>query len=228
MLAASRERMRTLEIIVAVTVALGASTSSADKLSDFKDAVGKTGCDSIPYSDLRSNCSSEQRYVHEWCDGARGPVTCNSENITRQLKDNVEKEVKAVAALKEKKTKLESDRSNAKTDDEKKKLSDEITQVEKDIYEGGKRVEQATKDLETRKKLVEDAIYTLGKCIDYRRAVMNVFGYALDKVRGENETPELQALARQLRDKYEASKPGHEEQITARNNALSTCKNSRP
>jgi hypothetical protein len=57
---------------------------------------------------------------------------------------------------------------------------------------------------------------------------MNSFAAALDKVRNESETPELAALARQLRDRYEGSKSGHEEQITARNNALNTCKNSRP
>lgn len=92
-------------------------------------------------------------------------------------------------------------------------------------------MEQAQKDLETRKKLVDDAIYALDKCIDYRRAVMNSFAAALDKVRNENETPEIANLARQLRNRYEEGKSGHEgheEQITARSNALSTCKNSRP
>jgi hypothetical protein len=76
--------------ILAVTLALGSSVAVADKLSDFKEAVGTVGCDSVPYSDLRSNCKSEQSTVHEWCDGARGPVTCGSEGITRQLKDNIE------------------------------------------------------------------------------------------------------------------------------------------
>ncbi len=32
--------------------------------------------------------------MHEWCDGSRGPITCGSEGITRQLEDNVEKEQK--------------------------------------------------------------------------------------------------------------------------------------
>jgi hypothetical protein len=35
-------------------------------------------------------------------------------------------------------------------------------------------------------------------------------------------------IARQLRDIWEAGKPGHEKQITARQNALDTCKSSRP
>jgi hypothetical protein len=219
-------------IVIVATVALGASVAFADKLSDFKDAVAaanaRKGCESIPYSDLRSACSSEGSRVHEWCDGSRGPVTCGSEGITRQVKDAVEKEKKNVQDLKDKKRKLEDDRSRASNDDEKNKITKDIEQLEKDIYEAGKRVEQAEKDLEVRKKLVDDAIYNLDQCISYRRAVMNVFASALDKVRNENETPEIKDLARQLRDKYEAGKPGHEEQITTRNNALATCKNSRP
>jgi hypothetical protein len=79
-----------------------------------------------------------------------------------------------------------------------------------------------------RKKLVDDAIYTLDKCISYRRAVMNSFSYALDKVRNENEPQELKDVARSLRGKYEKAKSGHEEQITARTNAWNNCKSWRP
>jgi len=219
--------MGNVKMTIVVTLALGASVASADKLSDFKDAVANKGCESIPYSDYRGSCQSQQSQVHDWCDGARGPVTCGSEAITRQVKDNLEKEKKAVEELKEKRGKLQDSKSRATTDDEKNKIGKDIEQVEKDIYEGGKRVEQAQKDLEARKKLVDDGIYTLGKCIDYRRAVMNSFAAALDKVRSENETPEIASLARQLRNRYEESKAGHEEQITARNNALTTCMNSR-
>lgn len=219
--------MGNVKMMIVATCALGVSVASADKLSDFKNAVASKGCESIPYSDYRSSCQSQQSQVHDWCDGARGPTTCGSENITYQVKNNVEKEKKTVEALKEKRSKLQDERSRASTEDQKNKIGKDIEQIEKDIYEGEKRVEQAQKDLETRKKLVEDAIYTLEKCIDYRRAVMNSFAAALDRVRNENDTPEITDLARQLRNRYEESKSGHEEQITARDNALRTCKNSR-
>src|SRR5690606_33705710 len=78
---------------------LGVPAASADKLSDFKDASGKTGCESIPYSDLRSSCKSQQSNVHVYCDGAKGPVTCGSESVTRKLKEDLEKEKKGVDAL---------------------------------------------------------------------------------------------------------------------------------
>jgi hypothetical protein len=102
------------------------------------------------------------------CDGSRGPVTCGSEEITRQAKTTVEREKKTVEDLKDKKRKLEDNRSRASTDDEKAKITRDIEQAEKAIYEAGNRVEQAENGLETRKKLVDDAIYNLDQCISYR------------------------------------------------------------
>ena len=64
--------MGNVKMTILLTLALGASVASADKLADFKDAVAKTGCESIPYSDYRSSCQSQQSQVHDWCDGARG------------------------------------------------------------------------------------------------------------------------------------------------------------
>lgn len=224
--------MNYVKLIIVATFALGVSVVFADKLSDFRDAVkagrdGK-GCESIPYSDLRSNCKTEDSNVDEWCEGKRGPTTCVSEDLTRKAKWAVEKAKRDVEELKEKKNKLESDKSRASTDDEKNKIAKDIEQVERAIYEGGKDVDQAERDLEARKKLVEDAIYNLDRCIAYRRAVMNVYATALDKVRNEDETPEIKDLGRQLRDMYEESKSGHEVQINNRTNALETCKKSRP
>jgi vacuolar-type H+-ATPase subunit I/STV1 len=219
---------RNVQMIAAVVAyLLAVPVALADKLSDFKEAVGKSGCDSIVYSDLKSNCSSEQSYVHDYCDGAKGPVGCGSENITRQLKNNIEKEKKTVEELKAKKSKLENDKYHAKDDNERSRLSKELEQVEKDLYEAGRRVDQAIADLDARKKLVDDAIYNIGKCLDYRRSVMNVFAYAQDKVRGETD-PDIVPLARQLRDKWEESKRGHGIAITDKENALRTCKDSRP
>lgn len=208
---------------------LGASLAFADKLSDFQEAVKNKGCDSIPYSDYRSTCSSQQSYVHEWCDGRRGPVTCGSEGITRQLKDAVEKAKRDVETAKNNKEKADRKRSQSGlSDSDKRAAEDEYKKASDDLDAANKRLEQANRDLEARGKLVNEAIYTLEKCIDYRRAVMNVFASAIDRVRNESDPPEIVPLARQLRDKWEAGKPGHEEQITARTNALNTCKSSRP
>jgi hypothetical protein len=152
---------RHMTLILAATLVLGASVAIADKLSDFKEAVKKDGCSSIPYSDLRSSCNSQQSRVHDYCDGRQGPVTCGSESITRQLKDNLEKAKKDVKALEEKKRDLDNRKSRAIDENEKKRLDKEIEQVKKDIGDAGNRVDKASADLNTRKKLVNDASDTL-------------------------------------------------------------------
>jgi hypothetical protein len=223
--------MSNARMIIAATLTLGVSVAFADKLSDFTDADRyEEGCVTIPktYSSERDACDKEGPNVHPWCDGEKGPVTCGSEEETRKPKRDIDNAKKNISDLKDKRSAADTNKSNAKTDEEKKKFDDEITQIDKDIYEGGKTLEAAEKALETRKKLVEDAIYTLDKCIAYRRAVMNSFASALDKMRNENETPEIKTVAGSLVKKYEKAKSGHEEQITARTNAYNNCKDWRP
>ena len=82
---------RNLRMAVVISLVLGPSgVALADLESDFKDAVSKEGCESIPYSDLRGNCTSQQTGVTDWCKNSSRPVTCGSESITRDLKKKVE------------------------------------------------------------------------------------------------------------------------------------------
>jgi flagellar motility protein MotE (MotC chaperone) len=201
------------------------SSALADKVDDFRDAVSKRGCDSIPYNDLRNNCRSQQSDVHPWCDGARGPVTCgtSAEGLKRQLRTAEGERDK----LKEKLRDQEDQRSRATDESEKAKLKSEIESTEKEIDAARKKVEDLKNDIGKRKDHVEKAIYTLGKCIDYRRAVMNVFAYATDKVRGESD-PDVRPHALQLRDSYATEISGHDEQIKNRTNSIENCKKEMP
>jgi len=63
-------KMNLAAVLLLVTV----STAVADKLSDFETAVAKVGCEGIPYGDLQTTCKSQQSYVHDFCDGDKGPV----------------------------------------------------------------------------------------------------------------------------------------------------------
>lgn len=201
-------------------------TTWADKIDDFKEAVNKQGCDSIPYSDLRSTCNSQQDEVHRWCDGEKGPVTCEL-GVTRDLMSKLVSEQKNIEASKDKRRDLDDKRSNAADDQEKSRLTSEIEAVDKEIEASTKTSEGLKSDLENRKYELQKVTDTINHCIDYRRAVMNVFAYAQDKVRGETD-PDIQEYARQLRDMYEKSKGGHEIQISNRNNSLDDCKKEMP
>lgn len=204
------------------TLTLLTNLAHADKLDDFKDAATRQGCDSIPYGDLRSSCRSQQDEVHPWCDGDKGPVSCAA-NETRDLQSKLEREQRKLDELKEKRRDLEDKRSHASDESAKTKLTADIEAIDREIDAVTRSIENLKADLEKRKDFVEKAIYTLGKCLDYRRAVMNVFAYATDKVRGEND-PDIKPYAQQLRDRYPEEISGHTIQINNKANALETCK----
>jgi DNA repair exonuclease SbcCD ATPase subunit len=211
-------------MIASVVVLVSSSMAFADKLDDFKRAAGESGCKSIPYSDLQGNCVTQGEPMHDYCDAKKGPVTCDREGISRELTNNFEKEKRNLDDLKRKRSDLDDKKSRSSDDNEKNKLQAEIDQVDKDIYAAGKAIDAAKDAIDKRKELVNNSIYNLGKCLDYRKAVMNTFGYAQDKVRSENDTPEITELARKLRDMYEEEKRGHNLAITYKENALATCK----
>ncbi|HEY4241394.1 MAG TPA: hypothetical protein VGM88_16345 [Kofleriaceae bacterium] len=208
-------------------VAMGA-TARADKLDDFKEAVANIdrGCKSIPYSDQRSNCDTQQSYVHDYCDGDRGPVRC-AVNETRRLKDAVDREQRALEDLRKQRSDVDGRVSSAPDDQARDELRRQLYELDKQIDEQQKKVRQAQDDLEKRKDLVAKAIDTIGKCIDYRRAVRNIFDYAHDKAGGEGD-PDIKPLAQQLRAKWDEEKSGHEEQIQNRENSKKTCEDERP
>jgi len=112
-------------------------------------------------------------------------------------------------------------------DSEKSSLQAEIDAVNKQMDESERTTNSIKSDLDKRSEFVKTAISTVETCIDHRRAIMNIFAEALDKVRGENDD-DIKPLARTLRDRFEEAKSGHEQAITAKENAKSNCKSEAP
>ena len=216
-------------VMLATALLVSVSTAWAGKKEDFKAAVdaGKDGgCKTIPYKDLRELCIGKGETMHEWCDGKKGPVTCKPASTSRNLQATLEKDRKKLVELEAKKRNLEDMKSRATDESEKTKLQAEIEAADKEISAQRKVIEQDETDFRDRKELVNKAISTIETCIDHRRAVMNVFAEAQDKVRGESEE-EVKDHARTLRDWYEESKRGHEIAIKNKQEALSLCNDER-
>lgn len=200
----------------------------ADKLSDFKAAASKAGCESIPYSDNRSSCQSEQPKVHEWCDGRRGPVSCDA-NLTVNAKRNANNTYTDLQTAKETKAKWDSKRGASSISPEEKRVAEEeYRKASDDLVAKERLYEQAKADLETRGRIVRDTKYNIDQCMAYRRAVMNSFASSIDRARNEYDSPEITALAKQLRDLWETSKAGHEQAIKDKDNALQECRRAEP
>ncbi|CAN5547301.1 hypothetical protein BH11MYX1_BH11MYX1_42320 [soil metagenome] len=214
-------------VLASLVVSLWAGRARADKLQDFKDAVAATpGCDSIPYRDLSRTCDGKNDVMHEWCDGKRGPITCDV-GTTRTIKDKLERERQNFEKLKERKHDLEDKRYHSNDDTEKATIQKDIDAVNREIEESERAINGFRDNLDKRKDFVSNAISTIETCVDHRRAIMNIFADALDKVRGESDD-DIKPLARTLRDRFEEAKPGHEVAISGKQNARENCKSERP
>lgn len=215
-------------LVVLVFSLFSNSLAVADKADDFKDAATKTGCESIPYSDQRNQCRSQQAYVDEWCKGSRGPTSCTP-NAKVTLINKQVTEYRELDELSNKRKEVEEKRARASDDSEKRKWTDALEDLDKKINESKRTLDQLAKEISSYKDRVHQTIDTLNKCIDYREAVMNVFSYSTDKVRGDASSDQaLRPYAQTLLDEWAGEIKGHRKQIEEKQNAIETCKAERP
>jgi septal ring factor EnvC (AmiA/AmiB activator) len=119
--------------------------AAADKLEDFKEAAGKTGCEAIPYSSERSECKSEQDKKNTACKD----LGCERPKVEKLLE-----------TLKEKRQNL----ADAKSRNNQAAIPD----LEKAI----KELEDA---LKARKAEAQRRVDRCEDCIEAREKVQKVF-----------------------------------------------------
>lgn len=88
--------------------------------------------------------------MHEWCDGPKGPITCD-QGTTRSLKENLERERQNYEKLKDKKHDLEDKRYHSSDDSEKARLQSEIDAVSKQMDDLERVINAIKTDLDKRK-----------------------------------------------------------------------------
>lgn len=178
------------------------------------------------YGSLRGNCRDQQSYVHPWCDGGHGPGSCQR-NVTRDLRVSLVNDQGKLSVDQDRRRVLDDKRSRAGDDTERATLTSELEALDKEIEATKKRIEHVERELASRKYLVENTMATINKCIDYRRAVMNVFPYATDQMRSEND-PDIRPLADMLRSKYAKKIEGHVQAIKDKTDAYNICRDELP
>ena len=147
-----------ITIVVANLVLWTSGHAHADKLDDFREAAGKTGCEAIPYSSERSDCNEQQR---------RKNSTCRDFGCSR---DQVEQ---LLEKLKEKRQSLADARS--------RKNESVVADLEATVAE-------LEGDLRDRKAKAEQKINRCNDCITARERVQRVFSDTIAKVKGESDS----------------------------------------
>jgi len=210
----------TATLVISAGVALAYSAS----LDDFKEAVKHTGCESIPYSDLRSDCKSKASERDEWCKN-KGKFTCDDldpRGLQQQI-DNIDGKIKD---LKSQRDSLKDKRSDAKDDDERKKLEDQIASLEDQIDKLEKKLDEMKHRLDDEKHQVEDRIYIGQHCLDARNDVQDKFDRARSAADSESDD-QIKPLARQLIDLWNKGSDDHKKITADTKTAVDRCKSFR-
>jgi len=198
----------------------------ADKLSDFKEAAAKDGCDAIPYSDMQSNCRSSMKDVGMWCDGYKGPVRCDIA-LTESLLAQIDTEQKNIAAAQERRKELVDKRDRAVGSQKKAELAAEIEAIDKGIEASTKIIDEAKVALNKQKYAAQTTIDTITKCTEARAAIAKTAFDARDKAGGESD-PDIKDYANTIRGKLAGFKTQQDSAVEKLTNSLKLCKKSSP
>lgn len=170
-----------------------ASTASADKLSDFKTAADKKGCEAIPYSSERSDCKTYSRAKDDACNTK---FSCDLRGHKKLLE-----------TLKEKQKNL----NDAKARNNKESAS----ALEKTVADLKGKIDKARKDARSNLQQAD-------KCISAREKVQKHFERVRSLVEREREEA-LKPFVTKLVDHYKSEKETHQRPIKEVEQARGNC-----
>lgn len=198
------------------------SVVSAATSNDFKDAVGKDGCESIPYDGLRRTCMDKSREVDDWCKNSSREISCDGLNPAG-ISKKIENVKQKIADLTRERDDLASKFSSSTDDSERRDLEDKKKAKETAIYELEKKVERWESDLSTEMRTIDERIYNGERCVGFREDVAKSFSDAKSSTKSESE-PEIKPYTEKLSQKWEAGEPGHDTAIRNYKEAVEKCK----
>lgn len=195
---------------------------AAATLNDFKEAVGKESCESIPYESIRRTCNDKGREVDDWCKRSDRKVSCDDLDPSGLLKQ-IENVKGKIATLKTEGDALEA-AARAETDDAKRReLEDKKKAKDNEIYEKEKLVSEWETRLSNEKREVDNRIYNGERCVGFREDVAKAFADATTSANSEND-PEIKPYAEKLIRKWIDGVPGHVKAIESYKTAVKNCK----
>jgi chromosome segregation ATPase len=195
-----------------------------DKTQLFQDAVkamqNKKGCESIPYTDLQSDCLRKSEEVDKMCKQS-GPSSCTDvdpKKIQKDLEDTKTKKDE----LKQQKNDLEKSRSSASDDAAKQEIDDKIKEIDDKLEALKQTQESLEKQVQDTTKAINDRMYVAKSCRDYRAAVYEIFDKAISTANSENDA-QFASDAKDLSKWWGDKQSGHQEILNNIKNAVDGC-----
>ncbi len=207
-----------------LVVCAGVALAYTATLDEFKEAVKHTGCESIPYSDLRGDCKGKASDRDDWCKN-KGKFTCDDldpRGLKQQI-DNIDGKLKELKAQRDT---LKDKRSDAKDDEERKKLDEQVAAVEDQIDKLDKKLDEMKHRLDEEKHQIDDRIYIGQHCLDSRNDVQDKFDRARSAADSESDE-QIKPLARQLIELWNKGSDDHKKITADTKTAVEQCKGFR-
>jgi len=169
----------------------------AQSLDEYKTAVSNIGkgCESIPFSTLRSRCIDSEKETDKWCYEEKWKCDKDTDGL-----------IASINGMKKKVDDLNDQRYKASGDDEKRKLDDQIKELTDRRASFRQKLEQERKDIQER-------IDRGTKCRDARRQTQNIFKDAITQASNVDSGSEKKPYADKLMSYWRDEGPRHDAEI---------------
>jgi dGTP triphosphohydrolase len=204
--------------VVALTL-LVTVPNQPQSLDDWKAAQGKEGCESIPYSSYRQQCKENSDDVERYCKSE--PWSCDK-LPTKALRENMAGVAGYISRLKEEKDRLDSQKSNAGSDEEKSDLEKRIREVQDKIDEKTKTLKEMQDNLDDNLREIENRLNIGNQCKKARDNVQQVFSKAADDADRETDQ-DIKAIASQLITYWKQEAAEHKQAMDNTDRGIDKC-----
>lgn len=177
---------------------------NAQTLDEYKSAADKKGCDSIPFSTLRSNCNDSEREKDKWCYEEKWKCERDTEGL-----------VSSINGMKKKLADLNDQRYHASSDDERSKIDNEI----KDISD---RRDKFLRQLEDERKDISERVERGKKCLEARKKTQEIFKDAITQAKNESDQ-DKKPYAEKLVSYWESERSRHDDEIEKVSKGIEKC-----
>ena len=204
-----------------LAISVGVAFAYTATVDDFKEAVKHTGCESIPYPDLRSDCKSKGSDRDEWCKN-KGTFSCDKLD-PGPLRDQINNINGKIKDLKAQRDDLKDKRSSTTDDDERKKLDEQIAAIEDQLDKLNKTADEMQHRLDDERHKIDDRIYIGEHCRDARADVQDKFDRARSAASSESDD-QIKPLAQQLISRWNKGTEDHRQISADTQRAVDLCK----
>lgn len=177
------------------------------------------GCTSIPSSDLRDRCKRASDFVEQDCK--QKPFGCKDLLENQALADSIKGKEGSIESLKKQKDDLESKKSGA-SDSDKRDIEDKIHELEKQIDNESRSLEDMKKALATDRSDAGNRADQGRRCLEARNDVQYLFTSARSSAQSESDA-EKKPFANKLVDYWDRRRADHEDAVNKTKEAIEYC-----